>query len=76
MRPHIRHPFDPVAAHAWLVSRVGWHAARELVNTEAAALGVDPASDIALKHALATHTAQSGESPRTPRPNLQEGLIP
>lgn len=68
--------FDPVRGREWLQNRVGYVAAKRLIETEARVLGIDPMSDIALKHAIATYTATTGHSPNNTSTTDQEGLLP
>lgn len=71
-----RAPFDASAAALWLEGRVGPVEARQRFADEARAIGVDPGSPIAIRHAIATYTAETGLNPNTYPPNLQEGLLP
>ena len=68
---------DPQQLRDWLTARVGWSRAQVLIRQEAQILGTAPDSDVAVKHAVATYTANTGESPsKNPLTANQEGLLP
>lgn len=68
-------------ARRWLHETAGHHEATRRIQAEARALRVDPLSDAAIRHAIATYQQETGKSPRRnplpgEQPDLQEGLIP
>lgn len=72
-------------ARRWLHETAGYDKAQRLIATEARVLRVDPMSNAAIAHAIATYQSETGKSPRrNPLPGeqytgantLQEGLIP
>lgn len=48
----------------WLQEQVGYQEAGRRINLEARLLKVDPLSDAAIWHAIATYTAETGKHPR------------
>lgn len=50
-------------ARRWLEGQVGYHQAVARVNREAALLRINPLSDMAVRHAVATYCLESGQSP-------------
>ena len=62
----------------WLYETAGHREATRLVTQEARLLHVDPLSDIAIRHALATYESTTGKTPRNTATAAatQEGLIP
>ena len=65
-------------ARRWLYETAGHHEATRLVTQEARLLHVDPLSEIAIRHALATYQAATGKTPRNTATAAatQDGLIP
>lgn len=47
-------------ARNWLITKAGWQRANQLIRNEARMLRIDPTSDAALKHAIATYQAETG----------------
>ena len=63
----------------WLYETAGAAEADRRIRTEARILRVEPLSDAAIRHAIATYQHDTGRSPRygdTRNPATQEGLIP
>lgn len=57
-------------ARAWLQNHTSWAEADERIRTEARMLRVDPTSDTAVKHAVATYEAETGRKlPRFMHPH-------
>lgn len=66
-------------ARRWLTETVGWAEADRRIRAEAHALRVEPLSNAAIAHAIATYQSETGKSPRRnplPTETTQEGLIP
>ena len=67
-------------ARRWLHETAGHHEATRRINLEARALRVDPLSNSAIAHAIATYQTDTGKSPRRnplpgDQPPTQEGLL-